>query len=110
MDRSDIDLKLLQSHSQYMIALTRSGYEDVYAYLMFCPMAFNNQGAYWLQPNSELLNPYFGDAMLRCGDHLETFEANQDRKSTRLNSSHVAISYAVFCLKKKIQQVVMGKS
>src|SRR5690625_6938443 len=26
----------------------------------------------------------------------------RDRKSTRLNSSHVAISYAVFCLKKKI--------
>src|SRR5436309_5517084 len=26
---------------------------------------------------------------------------NQDRKSTRLNSSHVKISYAVFCLKKK---------
>src|SRR5690625_6177283 len=30
---------------------------------------------------------------------LEQFP--QDRKSTRLNSSHVAISYAVFCLKKK---------
>src|SRR5690625_2745288 len=28
---------------------------------------------------------------------------HQDRKSTRLNSSHVAISYAVFCLKKKIK-------
>src|SRR5690625_3794987 len=28
-----------------------------------------------------------------------------DRKSTRLNSSHVAISYAVFCLKKKKQKV-----
>src|SRR5690625_5106378 len=28
---------------------------------------------------------------------------NRDRKSTRLNSSHVAISYAVFCLKKKKQ-------
>src|SRR5690625_6573076 len=28
--------------------------------------------------------------------------ASRDRKSTRLNSSHVAISYAVFCLKKKI--------
>src|SRR5207253_4990896 len=27
--------------------------------------------------------------------------ASEDRKSTRLNSSHVAISYAVFCLKKK---------
>src|SRR5260221_10759854 len=31
-------------------------------------------------------------------------EALLDRKSTRLNSSHTVISYAVFCLKKKIQQ------
>src|SRR5690348_18005651 len=30
---------------------------------------------------------------------------HQDRKSTRLNSSHPSISYAVFCLKKKIQIV-----
>src|SRR5699024_12719112 len=29
------------------------------------------------------------------------FSVCQDRKSTRLNSSHVSISYAVFCLKKK---------
>src|SRR5690554_7213302 len=33
------------------------------------------------------------------GDRV--FEAVVDRKSTRLNSSHVRISYAVFCLKKK---------
>src|SRR5207253_11227392 len=32
---------------------------------------------------------------------LQPFGIDQDRKSTRLNSSHVAISYAVFCLKKK---------
>src|SRR3712207_7702854 len=39
----------------------------------------------------ELTNP-----LGRChGDHTE------DRKSTRLNSSHANISYAVFCLKKK---------
>src|SRR5690349_23924534 len=31
----------------------------------------------------------------------------QDRKSTRLNSSHVEISYAVFCLKKKKNNVTM---
>src|SRR5437773_11549628 len=30
-----------------------------------------------------------------------TSDACQDRKSTRLNSSHITISYAVFCLKKK---------
>src|SRR5207302_9596601 len=32
-------------------------------------------------------------------------EAEKDRKSTRLNSSHVKISYAVFCLKKKNKQM-----
>jgi len=31
-----------------------------------------------------------------------------DRKSTRLNSSHLVISYAVFCLKKKRPDLVMG--
>src|SRR5437870_10943984 len=35
------------------------------------------------------------------GDDLLAVGIEQDRKSTRLNSSHVAISYAVFCLKKK---------
>src|SRR5438874_1337494 len=34
-------------------------------------------------------------------DHPADAQARQDRKSTRLNSSHVEISYAVFCLKKK---------
>src|SRR5256885_7360023 len=32
---------------------------------------------------------------------LELLDALEDRKSTRLNSSHLVISYAVFCLKKK---------
>src|SRR5690554_7646492 len=32
---------------------------------------------------------------------FQIFAVEQDRKSTRLNSSHVRISYAVFCLKKK---------
>src|SRR5690606_39356920 len=34
-------------------------------------------------------------------DRVESSLPGQDRKSTRLNSSHVKISYAVFCLKKK---------
>src|SRR5690348_18065424 len=37
-----------------------------------------------------------------CRDHLYRVLVRQlDRKSTRLNSSHPSISYAVFCLKKK---------
>src|SRR2546426_3004749 len=35
--------------------------------------------------------------------------AKPDRKSTRLNSSHLVISYAVFCLKKKKKPRSMGK-
>src|SRR5690348_17739808 len=33
-----------------------------------------------------------------------SWQERRDRKSTRLNSSHPSISYAVFCLKKKIQE------
>src|ERR1039457_7647663 len=36
------------------------------------------------------------------GSLLLAFEDDSDRKSTRLNSSHLVISYAVFCFKKKI--------
>src|SRR6266496_5868700 len=36
-----------------------------------------------------------------CWAHHQRPHQRQDRKSTRLNSSHVEISYAVFCLKKK---------
>src|SRR5699024_11595380 len=40
------------------------------------------------------------EALIRKADILPS----RDRKSTRLNSSHVSISYAVFCLKKKITE------
>src|SRR5260221_10760895 len=40
----------------------------------------------------------------------DTGEFASDRKSTRLNSSHTVISYAVFCLKKKTSRSVCGQS
>ena len=36
-------------------------------YKQYCPMAFNNKGAYWLSDKEEIRNPYFGDKMLKCG-------------------------------------------
>src|SRR5256885_8543122 len=39
-----------------------------------------------------------------CAFQLRQTRAPPDRKSTRLNSSHLVISYAVFCLKKKNKQ------
>jgi Protein of unknown function (DUF3347) len=37
------------------------------AFYEFCPMAFNNEGGYWLSDNEKIRNPYFGDKMLNCG-------------------------------------------
>src|SRR5205807_9072098 len=49
------------------------------------------------------ISSYLGTPLMLCErrtlSHLPLF---RDRKSTRLNSSHLVISYAVFCLKKKI--------
>src|SRR5438876_1740773 len=38
--------------------------------------------------------------------YRDRLRQNRDRKSTRLNSSHPSISYAVFCLKKKKQPLI----
>src|SRR5438874_7213563 len=54
----------------------------------------------------ELFDGAGGSALARVvhvGRGALRVEVVQDRKSTRLNSSHVEISYAVFCLKKKIK-------
>src|SRR5256885_3466011 len=58
--------------------------------------------------NARLLNvqsarayPDHGRAGLNASDSVAFLVRVRDRKSTRLNSSHLVISYAVFCLKKK---------
>jgi Cu(I)/Ag(I) efflux system membrane fusion protein len=43
-------------------------------YHQFCPMADNNKGAYWLSNEEKVLNPYFGDAMLLCGEVKQIIE------------------------------------
>src|SRR5256885_6468663 len=49
--------------------------------------------------------PASGAAAARLRPAAQPGRAVQDRKSTRLNSSHLVISYAVFCLKKKKKQL-----
>jgi hypothetical protein len=44
------------------------------AYYEFCPMAFDNQGAYWLSDSDAIRNPYFGDMMLKCGSVEEKLQ------------------------------------
>lgn len=57
-------------------------YEEVQAngsgvelYKQYCPMAFDDKGAYWLSDSKEIMNPYFGSMMLKCGVVQETIAA-----------------------------------
>lgn len=40
----------------------------LHAYYQYCPMALNDQGAYWISQNKEIQNPYFGNKMMKCGE------------------------------------------
>ena len=48
-------------------------------YRLFCPMANDNKGAYWLQKTSDVQNPYYGSMMFKCGSLSETvYPGNAD--------------------------------
>jgi Cu(I)/Ag(I) efflux system membrane fusion protein len=50
-------------------------------YEAFCPMAFDNRGAPWLQNFKQIDNPYFGASMLRCGEIKKTMNpVNNEEK------------------------------
>jgi len=43
-------------------------------YRQFCPMAFDDKGAYWLSNENEIKNPYFGKKMLECGEVTDSLK------------------------------------
>jgi hypothetical protein len=49
-------------------------------HLMFCPMTFDDQGAYWVARTTKIRNPYEGSRMLECGARLEWDESAEHRK------------------------------
>src|SRR5688500_19359413 len=80
-----------------------------YQYRKFCLVIKGDFPPWVLNPKGEAQPRLHGGLAHLCDDALDlallltTYcpGALQDRKSTRLNSSHLVISYAVFCLKKK---------
>ena len=44
-------------------------------YLEFCPMAFDDEGAFWISEQKEIRNPYFGDKMMKCGVVKKEYES-----------------------------------
>ena len=72
------DLAELRKHfeqlSTEVISLTENyGVNQELVYKDYCPMAFNNKGAYWLSETKEITNPYFGASMLSCGEIKKTY-------------------------------------
>ncbi len=59
-------------------------------YVLHCPMAFGQRGAYWLSSTLEVRNPYLSESMLACGDLQETIpdeEADRTLHSPHLEQS-----------------------
>ncbi|MGC9352245.1 MAG: efflux RND transporter periplasmic adaptor subunit [Mariniphaga sp.] len=74
--------------SENILEMTESfGLEIDKTYRQFCPMAFDDKGAFWLSESDEILNPYFGDMMLRCGEVKETYRKGQRVFQTENNQN-----------------------
>ncbi len=66
--------KGFQTLSGQLIALLdHTGAGKLVIYQQHCPMADQDQGASWLSLEKEIRNPYYGEAMLRCGELKETY-------------------------------------
>lgn len=65
----DVQRKAFVRLSEKMVIMVEAfGPFEWPIYVMNCPMADNNQGAEWLSLSDEIMNPYYGDMMLKCGD------------------------------------------
>jgi Cu(I)/Ag(I) efflux system membrane fusion protein len=59
---------------ELVVVLARFGMSEGPLYKAWCPMAFDNRGASWIQSGEEISNPYFGETMLRCGEIKEVLK------------------------------------
>ena len=60
--------------SAHMISSVQLFGIDQTVYTNYCPMADSNKGAYWLSLEKEIRNPYYGEAMLTCGEVKATLQ------------------------------------
>src|SRR5690625_7058534 len=111
------NLASITRHSNRGTSVIVGEESDVYIYeaggasvsggVIYEPITTNEKGEMNLAKieaklNLDFSDPQYAKPTLICVETPHN-RMGGDRKSTRLNSSHVAISYAVFCLKKKIK-------
>ena len=64
----------IQFNLAFYESIKMFGLENTTTYFQYCPMANDDKGAYWLSSTKDILNPYFGDVMLTCGETKETIK------------------------------------
>ncbi len=75
-DSKDLEVQR-QQFEKLTLALEpmlRNSIKSGVIYKQYCPMAFNNKGAFWLSETKEINNPYFGDKMLHCGSTKDSIK------------------------------------
>jgi len=60
--------------SAHLINAVKTFGIDQKVYVDYCPMVNDDEGAFWLSTEEEILNPYYGASMLRCGEVVEEIE------------------------------------
>ena len=76
---ADVDLPQQRKHfkilSDNLIEMVKNfNTINTKLYIQYCPMANDDKGAYWLSKEEQILNPYFGDMMLKCGEVTQIIE------------------------------------
>lgn len=70
-DKVDAQRKAFLTLSKDVITLAKGIKTGKPSFVAFCPMANEGKGGYWLSEAKEIKNPYYGDAMLECGEVKE---------------------------------------
>ena len=91
---------LFRSYETYKLALTDGLLTAIFEPEKLTPQVRN-------ELDTDVVSGYLSGATLTA--RFPDIGATRDRKSTRLNSSHANISYAVFCLKKKKKKTIKEK-
>jgi len=73
-DISEQRLVFAEFNNAFYRSLKSFGLHQGTTYYQYCPMANGDVGAYWFSNEKDILNPYFGDEMLKCGETRETLE------------------------------------
>lgn len=92
------DLEEARKHfsmlSFHMLEVTETfGLNKAVVYKDYCPMAFGDQGAYWLSEQKEITNPYFGASMLSCGEVKQTYLKGQPVMNLAGNPTSPPVSH-----------------